>query len=577
MNKIVSRLLILFLVGALSHTFIFAQQENNMESQAQKYIDEGNKAEAARLYNQLAYENRINGEFNKSIEFYEKVLSLNTELGNTMGQMLSHSNLSMLYIETEQYAKALSHLESELKFRQPKKNPKEIIPVIISIAGVKNELRQFDAAVSDAQQAIDMSLEVNDLPLLKRSYGIMFDIYTKWDKQQEAQQYFQQYSAIDKKIKEIRMAEVQTEARAQVDQATAEKVKTEQELSKTSEELEKTVVDLEEAERIKRQQEMELDLQQALINEQNALLRVEKLKKTYFALAFGVTFIFVLILIFLVIRIRNAHRKINEQHVKLEKQNREIKSSIRYAETIQTAMLPDTADIDKFVSHFVIYRPKDIVSGDFYWSTVVSDTCMYYAVVDCTGHGVPGAFMSMIGMRMLNEIVNEMKIESPAAILETLNELLRNALRQEQTDNNDGMDLAICKIDKISDSQVEVTYSGAKRPLYVGRKSKLDLDIYQPDRKSIGGHQPTKRYIEFSDQKVKLDKDDVIYIFSDGIVDQNDPNRKKFGRARLENILKSCIDSNAERQKAVLESKLDEFIQNAAQRDDITMSGLIIR
>lgn len=556
-----------------------AQQDEstNNDALAQEYIEEGNKAEAARLYNQMAYENRVNGNYIKSIEYYEKVLAINNELGNTMGQMLSHGNLSMLYIETGQYQKALEHLESELNYRQKKKNPKEIIPVIISIAGVQNELRQFEKAADEAQKAIDMSLEINELTLLKRSYGIMFDIYTKWEKQDEAQNYFQMYSAIDKKLKDMKMAEVETEARAKVDEAYSEKAKTEKELSKTSEELEKTVVNLEEAERVARQQQMELDLQQALINEQNALLRVEKLKKTYFALAFGVTFIFVLVLVFLVVRIRNAHKKINSQHIRLEKQNREIHSSIRYAKTIQTAMLPDIKDIEKFVSHFVIYRPKDIVSGDFYWSTIISDTCMYYAVVDCTGHGVPGAFMSMIGMRMLNEIVNEMKIESPAQILETLNELLRNALRQEQTDNNDGMDLAICRLDKQTDGSIELTYSGAKRPLYIGKKSKLTLEVFQPDRKSIGGHQPTKRYVEFTDQKLKLVKDDVIYIFSDGIVDQNDPNRKKFGRARLENILKSCIDSDAERQRAIIEGKLDEFIQDEAQRDDITFSGLIIR
>ncbi len=561
-------------------TFVsFAQQNGNTKNDAlaQKYLDEGNKAEAARLYNQMAYEFRVNGDFNNSIKYYEKVLDLNTELGNTMGQMLSHVNLSMLYIEEEQFQKALDHLESELVFRKKKNITKEIIPVIISIAGVKNELKQYSEAAAEAQKAIDMSLEINELTLLKRSYGIMYDIYTKWDKQDEAQNYFQMYSAIDKKLKDLKMAEVQTEAKAKVDEAYSEKAKTEEELSKTSEELEKTVVDLEEAERISKEQQMEIDLQQAQINEKNALLKVEKLKKTYFAIGFIVSLLFIVVLILLVVRIRNAHKKINSQHIRLEKQNQEIHSSIRYAETIQTAMLPDLKGIEKFVSHFVIYRPKDIVSGDFYWSTSISDSCMYYAVVDCTGHGVPGAFMSMIGMRMLDEIVSEMKIGSPAAILETLNELLRNALRQEQTDNNDGMDVAICKLDKQPNGQVEVTYSGAKRPMYIGRKSNMELEVFQPDRKSIGGHQPTKRYIEFSDQKVKLDKDDVIYIFSDGIVDQNNPDRKKFGRAQLEEILKMCIDSDADRQKKIIEGKLDEFIQDQTQRDDITFSGLIIK
>lgn len=547
------------------------------DTEAQNFLTEDNKAEAARIYNQTAYAYRIEGYNIKSIEYYKKVLQLNKELGNSVGQMLTHGNLSMLYIESEQFNEALVQLESELSYRQKSKNPREITPVIITLARVKNELDLFSEAIGHAEQAINMSLEANDLQLLKRSHGIAYDIYSKWGKSEKAQASFVQYSAIDKRLKDLKMAEVETKATAKVNEANFEKDKTTQELNVTNQELEKTVVNLEEAERVAQQQEMELDLQQSQINEQQALLKVEKLKKRYFALAFSITLLFVLALIFMFVRIRSANKKINDQKEKLEKQNREIRASIRYAETIQTAMLPETKGISSFASHFVIYRPKDIVSGDFYWSTIESESRMYYAVVDCTGHGVPGAFMSMIGIRMLNEIVNEMHIDSPASILETLNELLREALRQEQTDNNDGMDVAICRIDKNSNGDVELTYSGAKRPLYIGKKAKMDLEVYNPDRKSIGGYQPTKRYIEFTDHTIRLDKGDAIYLFSDGIVDQNDPYRKKFGRARLENILRSCIDEEAEEQCKKIEDKLDAFMQDQAQRDDITFSGLIIR
>jgi serine phosphatase RsbU (regulator of sigma subunit) len=201
---------------------------------------------------------------------------------------------------------------------------------------------------------------------------------------------------------------------------------------------------------------------------------------------------------------------------------------------------------------------------------------MFIAVVDCTGHGVPGAFMSMIGIRMLDEIVNDRKIYSPSQILETLNDLLRNALKQEQTDNNDGMDLSICRLEKLGNGKVEMTYSGAKRPIYIGRNSKLDIEVLEPDRKSIGGYQPAKRFIEFTNHVSTLEKGDMIYLFSDGLVDQNDPYRKKFGRARLECIIKSFISEIPEQQKTILESKIDEFIKDEAQRDDITLIGVKI-
>lgn len=566
---------IIFSILGLSLVFqanVFSYQnqdeviEQNIKA-ADNYLSSGNKAEAARLYNQTAYSYRTRGKNNDAITYYIKVLELNTELGNTVGQMLTHSNLSMLYIETGNYEKALSHLEEELVYREKNKKIQEIIPVLVSIGGVKNELGKYEEAMKITQRAIDLSLEINNLILLKRSYGMAYDIYTKWGKSTEAQSYFEQYSAIDKKLKEDRMTAVENEAEQKVSAANIEK-------EKTKKELEKTTEDLEEAERIAQQQKLELDLQQALINEKNALLAVETLKTRYFAAGFIVTLVFVFVLVFLVFRIRNANKKINLQASKLEKQNREIKSSIRYANTIQTAMLPDLSHIGNFATNFVIYRPKDIVSGDFYWSSVVSETRMFFAVVDCTGHGVPGAFMSMIGIRMLDEIINEMKLDSPAEILETLNKILRNALRQEQTDNNDGMDLAVCRFDKTKDGEYNMIYSGAKCPAYVGRRSSSEIELLSPDRKSIGGYQPTKRTIEFTDQKTTLKNGDCVFLASDGIVDQNDKNRKKFGRARLESILKEVINEKSSEQKKVIEEKLDNFIEGEAQRDDITLAGI---
>jgi serine phosphatase RsbU (regulator of sigma subunit) len=550
-------------------------RDNN--AKAEEFLEQGNKAEAARLYTQTAYYYRNTGDLKKAIDYYLKVLDLNTELGNRVGQMLTHSNLAMLYIESEQYASALKHLKAELNFREANRSLKEILPVLLSISSVHVELNEFDAAVETVERAISMAKEINELPLLKRSYGVAFDIYTKWGKQDKAQSYFEFYSAIDRKIKEDQMVEVKSQAQQKVSVANSEKAKTEQQLTATNNELQQTVVTLHETEQIKREQEMELNLQQALINEQNALLHLERLRKRFFAIGFVVALLFIIALGFLILKIVSANKKIESQRLRLEKQNHEIKSSINYAETIQKAMLTDLNEVSDFGDGFVLYRPKDIVSGDFYWSAKLSDTRMFFAVVDCTGHGVPGAFMSMIGIRMLSEIVVEMKVESTAVVLENLNEMIREALRQEQTDNNDGMDCVIVCLDKQPNGATKVTYSGAKRPLYITRKSKNALEVLNPDRKSIGGHQPAKRYIEFSNQSVILNPGDEIFLFTDGIVDQNDPFRKKFGRARLENILVSISEEDISKQKQIIEQKLDDFIREEAQRDDITLAGFKIK
>ncbi|NJM15156.1 MAG: SpoIIE family protein phosphatase [Bacteroidales bacterium] len=253
---------------------------------------------------------------------------------------------------------------------------------------------------------------------------------------------------------------------------------------------------------------------------------------------------------------------------------------MRYAETIQQAILPDfNLNKNKLFETFVIYRPKDIVSGDFYWyakhTNENNNEVHFFAVVDCTGHGVPGAFMSMIGNRLLNEIVNERRITVPSQVLELLNNEVRNALRQEQTDNNDGMDLCMCKIEK-RNGQTKAVYSGAKRPLYILKSSSQKLERLKGDRKSIGGISNKNLDIPFTDTETELSKGDLIYMFSDGITDQNGPDRKRYGSKRLEKQIESFIDTNLKEQKELLEKDLDGFVQDEEQRDDISMIGIRI-
>jgi serine phosphatase RsbU (regulator of sigma subunit) len=285
------------------------------------------------------------------------------------------------------------------------------------------------------------------------------------------------------------------------------------------------------------------------------------------------------VLIFLVLKIRNANKKINQQRLWLERQNKEIRASIRYAQTIQQAILPNNSALEQFFDPFILFLPKDIVSGDFYWfhcpENSTNDT-VYFSVIDCTGHGVPGAFMSMIGNRLLNEIVTEKKIESPADILAELNVMIRDALRQEETDNNDGMDLAFCKMVRKKKNLYTLTFSGAKRPIYIIKNKENKLITHRGDRKSIGGYNLSKREIVFTNYEVDVEAGDMIYLFSDGIVDQNSPERKKFGRLRLEEAMADCANLRAGEQKVIFRQRLADYMQNEEQRDDITVMGLKI-
>lgn len=267
--------------------------------------------------------------------------------------------------------------------------------------------------------------------------------------------------------------------------------------------------------------------------------------------------------------------EIELQKDQLEIKNKQITDSINYAQTIQNAILPNTQLFrDTFEEFFVIYRQKDIVSGDFYWMTKnfsEGKEYIYVAAVDCTGHGVPGAFMSMIGSRMLNLIVNEQFENDPKVILEKLHDGIVKALNQKSGANNDGMDLALIRIERTEEGKRHIVFSGAKRPLYYTTKAQ-EIQTAKGDRRSIGGANPANK--EFTNQDVELNKGDIIYLSTDGLIDQNNIDRKKFGTKKLIETLNGLRFKPLPEQKVLLEQKLDEHQSQTEQRDDITFLGL---
>ncbi len=436
-SSLKSNLFFLFLLtfiqlyGQKESTDIDAQVlENN--NKAEEFIKEGKTNSAAEMYNQSAYILHNEGKLTEAIDYYQKVLDINTSLGNRRGQMIAHNSLAMVYLETEDYAKAIYHFNKELEFRKQINNKGDIINVLSNIASAENEMSNFDASIDHIESAISMAKELNDLPLLRRCYSVAYDIYSKQGTNEtKTKAYFELYTALDRKLKEQKMAEVTSEADKKVSQANGEKQITEQKLNQTNQELEKTVITLQKAEELTREQKMENELNVSKINEQHAIIEKERWKRRSVTVGASILLVFVVILAFMILKIRKANKEINQQKFRLENQNKEIKASINYAQTIQQAMLPSNTEIESYFEPFILYRPKDIVSGDFYWISVQiskEKPIIYFAVVDCTGHGVPGAFMSMIGNRLLNEIVNERKINSPSKILEMLNFMVREAL-----------------------------------------------------------------------------------------------------------------------------------------------------
>ena len=256
----------------------------------------------------------------------------------------------------------------------------------------------------------------------------------------------------------------------------------------------------------------------------------------------------------------------------LAEQNEKIEKSINAAKTIQTAILPYQDQMQQmFKDFFVVFRPRDVVSGDFYFAQEV-DGKVIVAAVDCTGHGVPGAFMSLIGSTLLEKIVLVYKITDPATILEKLHEEVRILLRQKETGNRDGMDLALCVLEKQADGKIKVAYSGAKRPLYYTEGADNQIFTLKGARKSIGGEQ--NENIRFETQTIFLSPNSCLYLSSDGVTDQNDAERVKLGESKLKYTLSSIVQKPMEIQKKSVEEMLDLHQRGTLQRDDILLLGI---
>ncbi|MBU0764936.1 MAG: SpoIIE family protein phosphatase, partial [Bacteroidetes bacterium] len=328
----------------------------------------------------------------------------------------------------------------------------------------------------------------------------------------------------------------------------------------------------------------------------------------------SIGFILVLIISFILYNRFRIKKKANIlltlQKNEIEQQKKEITDSIRYARRIQAAILPPEEVITSIIpDHFILFKPKDIVSGDFYWATTINiqgsryarpyvstalNTILVVAAADCTGHGVPGAFMSMLGVVYLNEIVNRMDKLNPGEILDHLRTSVINSLRQtgKTGESQDGMDIALCVIDT---GTREIQYAGANNPLYIipadnratlATSTEVNDHIAQDtdglfqiraDRMPIGIHRKVEK--PFTNNILSLSSGDTLYIFSDGFYDQfggPGPIKEKFKSKNFRNLLVTNRDKSMKEQCNILDRTFVEWKGDQDQVDDVLIIGIRI-
>lgn len=261
---------------------------------------------------------------------------------------------------------------------------------------------------------------------------------------------------------------------------------------------------------------------------------------------------------------------LSPQEVEIQRQRKEIAESLRYARVIQKAVFPSKEFVEKtFPEHFILLLPKDIVSGDFYW-VYRKEKKVFFAVADCTGHGVPGSLMSVLGISFLNELLARSCNHNANRLLNQLREMIMKSLGQTGADDisKDGMDISLCVWDE--DTNL-LQYSGANNSLYLVREG--EMQIFRPDPMPVGIHAVEEK--SFTNHEIYLQDGDIIYLFSDGFPDQfGGSKNKKFMYNRFRNLLLRVSGLSMNEQKEILRTEINNWKGDQEQIDDILVMGV---
>ncbi|OJJ15624.1 hypothetical protein BKI52_37715 [marine bacterium AO1-C] len=270
-------------------------------------------------------------------------------------------------------------------------------------------------------------------------------------------------------------------------------------------------------------------------------------------------------------RLKGVIGELSEKNEEIATQQDNILQSINYAKTIQTAVIPDSRELARhFNEYFVLFEPASIVSGDFYWFSETKENIVVVCA-DCTGHGVPGGFMSMLGISFLNELVNNQKITAPAQILNELRAKVKNALQNNHQEDQpqDGMDMSICVFDK---QKSTLTFAGANNGIFLLRNE--DITEYKPNKNPIGSY---PKEMPFEQILIDLKPKDRVYLYTDGYIDQFGGNDdKKFMKRQLKEKLIASHQLSLEQQGQQLESIFKTWRGKQEQIDDCTLIGLLV-
>lgn len=564
-----------------------------------------------------------------AIDMFEESGELFKKLEDFRNLRSIYSNLGMLYADNQDLQQANHYFNECLRISRLTSEENLITSGLYDVAFILTSQSRYDESNTRLFEALEIATRLDDKKLLLNVFGLLSSNYRMLNNHTEAAKYQEQYDITLRLLQQqiikseyeqrevrnlgaLQRSELEIRAQQQEAELSALKLKSSQDsLSREIEKTQRQLLTIENLEKDAQLKETTIALQQAKQSESEALLTRQKAVQQRLYIIVIATVLIVILMLFIgwtLYKSNNARKKTNiillqnneeitekseelkKAFGKIEKQTTQIRQSINYAKSIQNAMVPPIELLkDYFTDSFILWKPRDIVSGDFYWFKPVYDNQqpeirkklidnqelynlsnadkLLITAVDCTGHGVPGAFMSMVGNNLLDEITQR-GISRPDLILEELKIGIINTLKQNTTGNKDGMDMAICLIDK---KEKKLFYSGANNPLVYIQDG--ELKQIKADAISLGGMQSLNS--KFTLHEIPLDKPTYCYIFSDGYVDQfGGQLNRKFMISNFRRLLHEIHNETFEEQANLLDITIDGWMDKTQpQTDDILVIG----
>jgi len=554
--------------------------------------DNGYKGQVGTLCNiGLVYEKQE--DYSKAISYFQKALKMAEGLGDKVGQAAIFGNLGNVCEEQGDHHKALTFHQQALEMDEEMGNKVAQEEDFGNLGGVYKELGDNTKALDYEMKALKMSEELGDKNGIALNQGNIGSIYTKIGKFKEAEEYLKKSIALDSSIGDPNMLREMEELLSQL-YDTSGRSKLALIWFKKAMVLKDTLFNIDKNKALTRneltyQYEKKEAAEKAEQDKKDAIAEADKHKQKIITWSVSVGMLLVIVFaafIFRSLRITRKQKQIieiknketEEQKMVIEERNKDILDSINYAKRLQDAILPPIGLVKQFFPEsFILYKPKDIVAGDFYWmQKVASINSILIAAADCTGHGVPGAMVSVVCSNAINRIVKETAVRDTGSVLDNVRNVVLETFSQrdplgEKSDGNvqDGMDISMCAINLQTNI---LEWSGANNPLWYIHKNKL-IEI-TADKQPVGKQDNAK---PFTTHLVNIEKGDIIYLFTDGYADQfGGPKGKKFKYKQLQDLLLANASKTMDEQKNVLENTLSAWKGSLEQVDDILIMGIRI-